>query len=287
MQTNEREIIIEHALENEKNLEIMLDIIAADPKLQQVINTSLEKSGKFDFKEINMRSWYSLDPGLRESITETVVKNSSDIMSKDNNSGNERIITEHALKNEENLEMTLDIISMSQEIHERIIKTFLEKLKDFICKGFICKKLDMSQWVFNKELYNNQGKRYRKFGVSRKALEINVILEDRSTYYSDLIIGVHSEYVESQEHLRKQLNRKLNKTLEKGNGSNSWWIWYQSLKKPSDDWDYIDWNNKDTLVKMHSNPDCVVKHIGNRLLEIIKVAKPVIEEWVEKNSSAQ
>ncbi len=83
------------------------------------------------------------------------------------------IIIEHVLENEENLEMALDIISMSQEIRERIIKTFLEKLK-----GFICGKLDMSQWDFKQDLYDNPGgKRYRKFGVSKEAVEINVILD--------------------------------------------------------------------------------------------------------------
>ncbi len=188
------------------------------------------------------------------------------------------IIIEHALENEENLAMVLDIISVGYEPHQQIIETFLKKLEVFIDK-----KLDISQsqWKFNRELYDNPpGSRYRKFGVSEKTKKINVILEDRSTYYSDLIIGVHSEYVESQEHLlRKHLNRKLNKTLGKGNGPNHWWIWYQSLK--SSNWDYTDWNNKDTLIKMHTETDAVVQDIGKHLLRIIEVARPVIEEWVK------
>ena len=280
MQTNEREIIIEHALENEKSLEIMLDIIATDPKLQQIINTSLEKSGKFDFKEINMRSWYSLDPRLRKSITETVVKNSSDIMSKDNNSGNERIIIEHALKNKKNLEMTLDIISAENELSERIIKPVLEKLKDFICKGFICKKLDMSQWDLKKKLgYTSRGNISLSFGVSNQNGPISILLQSYGKY---LYIGVFSSpnIWSSMNHLSCKLNKKLGK-----GESSEWWIWYQPLECSKRN--YTEWRNKDTLIKMHTDPDCVVEDIGNHLLRIIEVAKPEIEEWVKQNPSAQ
>ena len=63
------------------------------------------------------------------------------------------------------------------------------------------------------------------------------------------------------------------------------WIWYQYLK--SANWNYADWTNKDTLIKMHTETDRVVEDIGNRLIEIIEVAKPEIEKWVQRNSSSQ
>ena len=192
---------------------------------------------------------------------------------------NEReVIIEHVLgdKKKENLEVALDIISMSQEIRERIIKTFLEKLK-----GFIHKKLDMSRWDFKQDLYDNpKRKRYKQFGVSKNN-KINVILEDLSTDFSYLIIGVHSSKGPSIK--RQDFNRNLNKALGKG-VLNQAWIWYQSLK--SSNWDYADWTNKDTLIDMHIETDRVVEDIGNHLLGIIEVAKPVIEEWVEQNPSA-
>ena len=202
------------------------------------------------------------------------------------NEGETKIIMEH-VKNEENLDVALDIIN--QKIRERIIKTFLKELK-----GFICKKLNMSPWDWETGLCDKPYEaNYLSFGVSRKFDVLNdsvyIVIQNQAKDLSNFYIGVNGGNPECNAKFHasmKHLNRKLNKTLGKGNGSNSWWIWYQSLKyqslkKPSDDWDYTDWNNKDTLIKMHTKTDHVVKHIGNRLLEIIKVAKPVIDEWVE------
>ena len=112
------------------------------------------------------------------------------------------------------------------------------------------------------------------------------ILEDRSTYFSDLIIGVHnSKYVApSMEHLRKHCNSNLNKALGK-RGLNDWWIWSQPLKSPN--WNYANWTNKDTLIEMHTDLGRVVEDIGKHLLKIIKVAEPVIDEWVKENPPAQ
>ena len=81
-------------------------------------------------------------------------------------------------------------------------------------------------------------------------------------------------------HLRSRLDEEC------GSGR-SWedeteiWIWYQYLKSPN--WNYTDWTNKDTLIKMHTETDRVVKDIGNHLLRIIEVAKPEIEKWVQQN----
>ena len=65
----------------------------------------------------------------------------------------EKIIIEHVLENEKNLDVALDIISLTPEIHSCIIKTFLGELKVFICEEL--DKLDMSQWKWETELYNN------------------------------------------------------------------------------------------------------------------------------------
>ena len=202
---------------------------------------------------------------------------------------NEReIIIDHVLKNKENLGMALDIISMTQEIRERIIQSFLGKLKKVICE-----ELDMSQWDLETELCDEPyGKNSYSFGVSSKfgVLQepVGILLKGSATLKS-LYIGVFSSptnelFNESMNHLRSRLDEEC------GSGR-SWedkteiWIWYQYLKSPN--WNYTDWSNKDTLIKMHTEIDRVVKDIGNHLLRIIKVAKPVIEEWVNQNPSAQ
>ncbi len=190
------------------------------------------------------------------------------------------IIMEHVLKNEENLGVALDIIN--QKIRERIIKTFLGKLK-----GFICKKLDMSQWDWETGLCAKPYEaNFLSFGVSRKFdvlnEPVNIVLQNQAKDLSNHIIGVggSSGFNTSMKHLSSKLDEKL----EKGK-ANSQWIWFQPLK--SSNWDYSNWNDKDTLIKMHFDSEHAVKDIGNHLLRIIEVAKPEIEKWVKKNSSAQ
>ena len=192
-----------------------------------------------------------------------------------------KIIMKHVFKDNENLEMALDIISMSQEIRERIIKTFLEKLK-----GFIYKKLDMSQWKWETGLCDNPyGKNYISLGVSSKfdvlPEPVYIVLQKQSKDLSNLIIEVITD--SESNALMRYLSCKLGEELEKDTRSEEW-IWCQSRK--SSNWDYADWTNKDTLIKMHTERCRVVKDIGNHLLRIIKVSKPVIEEWVEQNPAS-
>ena len=120
----------------------------------------------------------------------------------------EKIIIEHVLDldNKENLEMALDIISMTQKIRKEIIKSFLKKLE-----GFICGELDMSQWVLETELYDEPyGKNSHSFGVSSKfgVLQepVGILLKGSATLKS-LYIGVFSSPTnelsnESMNHLR-------------------------------------------------------------------------------------
>ena len=205
---------------------------------------------------------------------------------------NERkIIIEHVLENKENLEMALDIISLTPEIHSCIIKTFLGELKVFICEEL--DKLDMSQWKWETELYNKPygGKKNRIFGVSSKfgVLQepVGIALAGKPPNGS-FDIGVFSSPTNElcNEPMKEYLQSHLKTVFKSGRyweSESEIWIWYQSLKKPSDDWDYTDWTNKHTLIKMQTETDRVVKHIGNHLLDIIKEVKSVIDARVEQN----
>ena len=169
---------------------------------------------------------------------------------------NERdIIMEHVLDldNKENLEMALDIISRSQEIRERIIKTFLEKLK-----GFICKKLDMSQWAWETGLCDKPYGKYRGFGVYSKFSVLQepvyIQIQNQEGDLRNFFIGICSDpesnasFNASMKHLSSKLNEELE--IGKDQRDNNWWIWYQSLKSPVWDYrDYTDWSNKNTLIQ--------------------------------------
>ena len=201
-----------------------------------------------------------------------------------------KIIIDHVLENEENLEMALDIIDLTEKIRGRIIQSFLGKLKKVICER-LDEKFDMSQWDLKTELCDEPyGKNSHSFGVSSKSgvlkRPVGILLKGSATLKS-LYIGVFSSptnelFNESMNHLKSQLDEKCGEGKE-WEGKKEIWIWYQSLKKPSDNWDYTNWTNKDTLIKMHFDSEHAVKDIGNHLLQIIEVAKPEIEKWVQKN----
>ena len=192
------------------------------------------------------------------------------------------IIMEHVFKNDENnenLKVALDIISRTHEIRERIIKPFLKELQVFICKKLDMSQLDMSQWDWKTELnYTSYGNISLSFGVSNQNKPVSILLQ---SYGKVIYIGVFSSpnpnIWSSMNHLSCKLNKKLGKVE-----SSEWWIWYQHLRSPKD---YTDWTKKDTLIKMHTKE--AVKDVGNRFHEIIKVAKPEIEEWVQQNSPSQ
>lgn len=195
-----------------------------------------------------------------------------------------KIIMEHVFKNNENnenLEVALDIISRTQEIRSRIIKPFLEKLKSFICE-----ELDMSQWDWETKL-NKPLEGKRRFGVSSKfgVLKEPVGILLKGYRADDFYIGVCSSPANisfnNSMTLRNQLTQEFGASGPDWETKSELWIWYQSLKFSS--WDYKDWTHKDTLIKMHTNPDCVVEDIGYHLLDIIRVAEPVINAWVRQN----
>ena len=195
------------------------------------------------------------------------------------------IIMEHVFKDNENLEVALDIISRTQEIRKEIIKSFLEKLKGFICKKFICKKLDMSQWDWETELYDKpfEGNNYHSFGIKFGQEPIVISLSGNPTgnnlYIYIAVLTTNKLFHKTMNHLRSTLD----KAFGQGDKPEGQWFWSQFLKSS----DYADWYNKDTLIKMRTDPCRVVEDIGNRLLEIIEVAKPEIEKWAQQNPSAQ
>ncbi len=209
------------------------------------------------------------------------------------NEGETKIIMEHVFKkdkNNENLEVALDIISRAQKIRRRIIKPFLKKLQDYICKELDMSQLDMSQWKWETELCDKpfEGNNYHSFGVYIKFEKEPVFISlsgNPAGNNLEIYIAVHTDnqlFHESMNCLRIMLDKVFGPGSSESNGR--WFWWSPSLKKSSN---YADWYNKDTLIEMHTDHDCVVKDIGDHLFRIIEVAQPVIDQWVKKNSPSQ
>ena len=300
--SGESEIIIKHALENKEkeNVAIVLDIIHTD--MVKRIETLLKDHE--DFADVNIGQWYSLAPGLRKSIIETVVKNSSDIMRKDNDSGSERIIIEHALENEKNLAMVLDIIFAGPELRQRIIKPFLKQLQCFIEK-----ELDMSQWDFEwgdkfkddpsiifKDPYRNEDsiifrvskETWREKGGPQYSVGIRSRHEGKAVEIG-AFFNVDNRNVDNRS-LRDELDEKLEINREPNNLPDGWIKRLYSsdpngwnYKNDPDSWNYANWRDTDTLVKMSTETDRVVNVVGEHLIDILKGAEPVIDEWVKEN----
>ena len=180
----------------------------------------------------------------------------------------EKIINEHACKNSD---MTQIIKSAGQEIRQRIVKTFLQEFRVFIQD-----KLDMSQWSYEEKDDPFQQKHRTIFILSKKAWQERYGIGLRGRYGAvNVAIGVHKagKNTPSIEDLKSELDEKF----ETGT-SKPFWVWlpedYLSC------WDYNEWKT-DVLINMYTNVDPVVNNIGEYLLEIIGVAEPVIDKWIE------
>lgn len=231
---SKRDIILEHALKND-NLKIVLDIVFVGSELE--IRRQIAKPFQMEISERD-------------------------------------IMLNHILENEKNLEIALDIISADSDLRQRITNNFREKLQVFLKNK---KELTESQfkWQFEWE-----GDFQEVLGVRSKAEdlpEVRIWITGPKT--DRLFIGI---YVESLEPLSKKwylLKSKLEDKLEQGGDrKNQHWIW------KTRDWEYTDWTDKDTLIKMHIETDCVVEEIGEYFLEIVIKAESVIDEWVKENA---
>ena len=106
---------------------------------------------------------------------------------------NEReIIIEHALEDDKNLEIALDIISMTQEIRERITNNVFEKLQVFLKKK---KELTESQFEWDFEALG---------GVTSKSEDLPKVGIHIAGTEKDKFIGIFSKSFHST---RQNLNR--------------------------------------------------------------------------------
>ncbi|MBI1745611.1 MAG: hypothetical protein HYR55_03380 [Acidobacteria bacterium] len=182
-------------------------------------------------------------------------------------SSEREIVIEHALENENNLDIALDIAFAYTELRRRIIVAFLEKLELFVRQ-----QLDESQWNLHSKLRANPFEHYAGFFVTKKAWREQYRVELSSEKYGAtyLIIGIakQAETLRSIESLKQTLDTQI----RQGRAS-TWWDWYHQLENP-----YGDWDNKEALVKMYDGT--AVEDLGAYFLRIVTVAAPEIDKHV-------
>ena len=202
---------------------------------------------------------------------------------------NEReIIRTHALE-KGNLEIALDInFAFNGDLHGQIIAGFLNKLKEFVLDK-LRQSPDRSKWDVNNEtLLDSPLPNYADFSFGKMSwekqygvgLQLQQPPKDNEDKTRKVIIGVWKPEDdlwpgELEERLRNKLNRRLGREGKKPTKN---WLWYYYL----DDDPYGNWNGKDALIKLY-NGQKAVKDLGQKLVEIIEEAAPIIDEHVQES----
>lgn len=198
------------------------------------------------------------------------------------------LIFNHALENEKNLEIVFKINSAFDdklELHRRIIVQFLDKLEKFVLNEL--GDPDMLEWDVNKDkpLLDSPLDQYNHFSFRKKSWGTlyGVGLQPHEANACEVIIGVWRQYNETTRRgarrftPRDRLTRELNAKIRNGDpNGNPHWEWCHPLDAP-----YRNWNTKEALIKLYNGE--AAQQIGQKLVDIIKVAAPIIDKHVQKS----
>ena len=194
------------------------------------------------------------------------------------------IILEHALRNQENLETTLDIGLAFLALRERIIVGFLDKLEKFVLDK-LKQRPDASEWgIFiegdDHDLRKPPLKRYQYFGFGKQSWkkQYGVALQPQSDNARDVIIGIWRQYDEKTGTGVRRIDLLFHELNNIRNGKHSdWWEWYHFLEDP-----YRNSNTKEALIKLYNGE--AVEKLGQDLVRIINLAAPIIDRHVQEAS---
>ena len=194
------------------------------------------------------------------------------------------ILLEHALSNQKNLEIMLNINFELDELRKRIITGFLDKLEEFVLDK-LKPRSDSSEWEIvidadHRNLRESPLEKCLRFGFGKNSWEnqYGVALEPQQDNAGDVRIGVWRWYDEANDtgapRFEPEELKELNKIRPGGN--NNWWEWHYLLDAP-----YRDWGTKDGLVKLKFHENEALNHIGQKLVKIIEVMAPIIDARVQ------
>ena len=205
-------------------------------------------------------------------------------LSERRNIGENKMILEHALASEDNLKTALEINSaFNGDLDRRIFVGFLDKLEEFVLDKLRQQLPDASEWeVIVVDLRRSPFDKSTDFSFGKRSwgTQYRVALEPKKDNACDVILGVWREENTPRFQPENLLKQALDRTIGEGNNNNDkGWEWFQHLKDP-----YRNWGTKDGLIRLKFHEDEAIKHIGEKLVDIIKVAAPIIDEHVQKFS---
>ncbi len=194
--------------------------------------------------------------------------------------GERNVIVEHALENKENLKTTLDICFIFDELREQIIREFLKELKECLKKHldspeyeYIRKWPDEGQWEDECSLL----KKYEFFGFRKRSWRPRCHIGIEQQPKGDIVYGVRKErgFQEDIPDLRETIDDKTGMSGKKSD----WWEWYIEWKGR-----YGNWKTKEALINIKYEEEEAVKEIVNKLIILLRVAGPIIDREVGRNS---
>lgn len=180
------------------------------------------------------------------------------------------LISEHVLLNEENLRMTVQIVTAFNDIREKLITEFLSNVKKELLS-----KLD-SDWVVQDKLSDNVFEKC-EFSITKKTWKrlyfIGFAPDKKGA--KDVYIGVYRQGDKLNKPLKQgMLTNLLNENYKKGNCTN-WWDWWQYV-----DSSFRNWDEEESLVKMYYRTEFVSYFVG-QIINIKDIVEAVIDKEIK------
>ncbi|MFA6850234.1 MAG: hypothetical protein WCS30_07760 [Selenomonadaceae bacterium] len=181
------------------------------------------------------------------------------------------LIVEHALLNEDNLLLSLEMFEAFEEVMNRLISEFLKDLEIELLLSL------GSEWTIENRFEDNTFKKWT-FGIQKKEWQGNYI------------IGINPEngklrnftfYTWRDEAIFKspitEVTKMLNENYRKGR-TYQLNDWYQSVDK-----DYLNWMEADTLRRLYHKKEFVA-YFKEQFLLLKDIVEPIIDKKMKNHT---
>lgn len=179
------------------------------------------------------------------------------------------LIAEHALLNEDNLLLSLELFEAFEEVMNRLISEFLKELEMEILSRL------GSEWTIVTDFENDAVKRWF-FGIEKKKWQGNytIGINPEKVKLSNFVF-----YTWRNEDIFKspitEVTKMLNENYKKGK-TYKMNDWYQSVDK-----DYLNWMDADTLCKLYHKKEFVA-YFKEQFFIIKDIVEPIIDKKMKK-----
>lgn len=192
------------------------------------------------------------------------------------------LIIDYILENKKNLEISLYIISLFNDVRKKIIMEFLKELDQKI-------RMDLDdEWDIKNELLENVFDRYRGFYITKKSWKGKYQIGICPDKYGakGFVIGIEKGEESKKQIADGKLKELLDVEYRPGSRSDTW-EWCQWLGAYQwRDVNLENWDNHRLLIAMYDSHERneLIKYIIDQIIRIKEISSPLIDEsMIEKN----